>query len=97
MTRWEYRSICMGTPDKNGRRWKVVTHDGSVSGRQVGDAEKPRLVGRFWQVIRLLETAVKELDGEGWELVSHSMSHSLFATTGTALFRRFAKGDSSSG
>jgi len=41
--------------------------------------------------MRLLETALKELDAEGWELVSTSFS-GVFAFYGTAVLRRPAAG-----
>lgn len=49
-------------------------------GKPVGESEKPRFIARFWQGIRLLETALKEMDAdaEGWELVSHTYTSTLF-------------------
>ena len=70
MAQWEYTTIGMGTPDKNGRKWVITAPDAETAGKQIGEAEKPRFIGRFWQGMRLLETALKEMDADGWELVS---------------------------
>jgi hypothetical protein len=72
MPQWEYRTIIMGTPDKQGRRWVTVSPDPRVLGEQVGEVEKPRFAGRIHQGVRLLETAIKEMDADGWEFVSHT-------------------------
>ena len=38
--------------------------------------------------MRLLETALKAMDAEGWELVSYTYSSTLFYLNGTAILRR---------
>ena len=88
MAQYEYTTIIMGTPDKQGRRWVITPADpNQMPGEQVGEAEKPRFLGKIWQGVRLLETALKEMDAEGWELVSHSFS-GVFGFYGTAVLRR---------
>ncbi|MEX1230687.1 MAG: hypothetical protein WEB58_10630 [Planctomycetaceae bacterium] len=88
MADWEYATIVMGTPDNKGRRWMFTSPDPNTPGAQVGAAEKPRFIGRLWQGTRLFETALKEMDDRGWELVSHSFSGLIFAFYGIAVFRR---------
>ena len=92
MAKWEYMTLMMGTPDKKGRRWIVCLDDPKTPGKQVGEAEKPRFVGRLWQGVRILKTAIKEMDEEGWELVSHSFSGLVLAFYGVATFRRPIRG-----
>ena len=88
MAQWEYTAIVMGAPDKKGRKWVIASPDPKiVVGKQVGEAEKPRFIGKIWQGARLLESALKEMDAEGWELVSHSFS-GILAFYGTAVLRR---------
>lgn len=87
MATWEYITLIYGTADKRGRRWTVIPPDAKTEGRQVGRAEKGRFIGRVWQGMRLLETALKELDAEGWELVTTSFSGT-FGFYGTAVLRR---------
>ena len=87
MARWEYITLVYGTGDRHGRRWVVTAPDATSESKQVGKAEKGRFVGRIWQAMRLLETALKELDAEGWELVSTSFS-GIFTFYGTAVLRR---------
>ena len=87
MARWEYITLIYGTADRHGRRWVVTAPDAASESKQVGKAEKGRFVGRIWQAMRLLETALEELDAEGWELVSTSFS-GLFNLYGTAVLRR---------
>ena len=89
MAKWEYTTILMGSPDKKRRRWVTTSPDPQTPGEQVGEAEKPRFLGRIWQGVRLLETALKEMDADGWELVSHSFYGPGFGgLTGTAVLRR---------
>ena len=89
MVNREHMTLVMGAPDSEGRRWKKISSDPQKpTGQQVGFAEKPCLVGRLHQGTRLLESAVREMDQEGWELVSHSFSGLIFAFYGVAVFRR---------
>ena len=86
MAQWEYTTIIMGTSGK-GRRWVITSPDPKIPGKQVGEAEKARVLGGLWQAARLLESALKEMAPEGWELVSHSFSGYL-AFYGSAVLRR---------
>ncbi len=87
MAKSEYITLIYGTADKRGRRWIIAPRDAATEGKQVGQAEKGRFVGRIWQAMRLLETALEELDNDGWELVSTSFSGA-WAFYGTAVLRR---------
>ena len=91
MRKWEYRTLIYGTATKRGRRWVLTASDISAESQQVGKAESDRFVGRVWQAMRLLETALEELDAQGWELVSCSVT-GIFALYGTAVVRRAATG-----
>ncbi len=93
MAQWEYTTIGMGTPDKKGRKWVITSPDAETVGTQVGDSEKPRFIARFWQGMRLFKTALKEMDADGWELVSYTYSSTLFYLNGTAILRRPATKD----
>ncbi len=90
MTRWEYTTIVMRTLGQVTRRWVIASPDPKIPAKQVGEAEKSRFtfISSLGQGVRLLETALKEMDAEGWELVSHSFSHFIFAFYGTAVLRR---------
>lgn len=87
MANWQYMSLIYGTADKHGRRWIVTPPDVMTEAKQVGQAEKGRFIGQIGQALRLLETALEELDADGWELVSTSFS-GVFAFYGTAIVRR---------
>jgi hypothetical protein len=87
MAKWEYITLVYGTADKSGRRWVITVSDITSESKQVGQAERGRFLGRIWQAMRLLETALKELDADGWELVSTSFS-GIFSFYGTAVLRR---------
>ena len=87
MAHWEYRTLMYGTADPL-RRWVITAPDAKTTCQQVGDAEKRRFVGRIWQGLHLLETALRELDADGWELVSVSVSGLLFSFYGCAILKR---------
>ena len=87
MAQWEYRSLMYGTADPL-RRWVITAPDAKTACQQVGEAEKGRFVGRIWQGLHLLETALRELDADGWELVSVSFSGLLFSFYGCAILKR---------
>ena len=88
MARWEYRTLIYGTA-KPLRRWVITASDAKTPCQQVGDAEKGRFVGRIWQAQHLLETALRELDADGWELVSVSFS-GILSFYGCAVLKRRA-------
>jgi len=90
MAQYEYTTIIMPTnPGRLGRRWVMTSSEPKNPGKQVGEVEEARFINRLWQGLRLLESAVKEMDAEGWELVSHSF-HDWFigGFWGTAVLRR---------
>ncbi|MDZ4683581.1 MAG: hypothetical protein SH850_00745 [Planctomycetaceae bacterium] len=95
MAQWEYRTLIYGTamalPGRGWfrgfRRWVITAPTLTSPSEQVGEAEPDHFVGRIWQAMRLLETALKQLDVEGWELVSTSFSGNL-GVYGTAVLRR---------
>ena len=87
MAQYEYTTLVMGTSSDKGRRWVITSPDPKIPSKQVGEAEKARVLGGLWQGAHLLETALKEMDAEGWELVSHSFSGYL-AFYGSAVLRR---------
>ena len=94
MAKWEYCTLLYGSPyrprgdpGRGMRQWVINATSCDVQSRRVGESGKPRFIGRIWQAMRLLETALKELDGEGWELVSTSFS-GIFSFYGTAVLRR---------
>lgn len=86
MAQWEYRTLMYGTGDPL-RRWVITAPDARTACQQVGDAEKGRFMGRIWQGLHLLESALRELDADGWELVSVSFS-GIFSFYGCAVLRR---------
>lgn len=86
MAQWEYRTLIYGTANPL-RRWVITAPDAKTASQQVGDAEKGRFVGRIWQGMRLLESALRELDADGWELVSASFS-GILSFYGCAVLRR---------
>jgi hypothetical protein len=86
MAQFEYRTLIYGTPDPL-RRWVIAAPDALAVSQQVGAAEKSRFVGRVWQGMRLLETALRELDADGWELVSASFS-GILSFYGCAVLKR---------
>lgn len=89
MAKYEYRTLLYGTPERGGlRRWVITAASADSESAQVGAAEKSRHVGRVWQALHLLETALRELDAEGWEFVSTSFAGGLFGFFGTAVLRR---------
>ena len=93
MAKWKYITLLYGSAGKNGRRWVITAPDATSESKQVGQAEKGRFMGRIWQGMRLLETALEELDADGWELVSTSFS-GVFGIYGTAVLRRPATANS---
>lgn len=63
MAKYEYRTLLYGTPERGGlRRWFITAANADSESAQVGAAEKSRHVGRVWQALHLLETALRELD-----------------------------------
>lgn len=86
MSNWEYKTLVYAIEGKviySERFWA------DSAGKAYGPRERSRLIGgesyQMWQ----LEEALKELDGEGWELVSVSTRLSFpFTRGGSAVLRR---------
>ena len=89
MTTWNYKTLMFITHHKDGCGWGIVQRDLSSDLERVGESEKPRFIGKVWQAARLLETALAELDLDGWELVSTSYSGTI-GFYGLAVVRRAA-------
>lgn len=88
MAHWEYATLVMGTPGKDGRCWRKVLPDPNTPGPIVGKAEPGKFLSRLYQGVRLLDSAIEEMDKDGWELVSQSFDGLLFYFYGVAVFRR---------
>lgn len=87
MPRWNYRTLIYEAAERGVRRWVITAPTAQSTSQQVGDSEKGRLAGRVWQGLRLLETALRELDADGWELVSVSFS-GILSFYGCAVLKR---------
>ncbi len=101
MANREYRTLKYHPRGSKGvvSGWSIVESHPSPDMKRVGDSEKPRFLGKIWQAAKLLETALVELDLDGWELVSTSYS-GVIGFYGLAIVRRPATGnppDSDSG
>ena len=91
MATWEYRTLYFVRHQKKGMcGWVIVTRE-FVDPERVGDTEKRRF-SMFWQAAALLETALAELDLDGWELVSTSYG-GFFGFYGLAVVRRSVTGN----
>lgn len=87
MTHWEYKTL---TYLLEGKHFYSLRYWGDASaGKVYGPQERATLVGGVWRQMRQLEEALKELDKEGWELVSVSVwTAFLFTRHGCAVLRR---------
>ena len=93
MTHWEYKTLTYCIEGKvvySLRFWE------DSSRRAYGPKERARLIGGIHQQARQLEAALKELDQEGWELVSASIWMTFFTRHGVAVLRRPARAASES-
>ena len=93
MPQWEYKTIAYGIEGKvvySLRFWE------DSSRRVYGPKERARLIGGIHQQRRQLEEALKDLDQEGWELVSASIWTTFFTRHGVAVLRRPARAVSES-
>ena len=93
MPQWEYKTIAYGIEGKvvySLRFWE------DASRRTYGPKERGRLIGGIHQQMRQLEEALKQLDQEGWELVSVSVWMTFLARHGVAVLRRPAQAGSES-
>ncbi len=86
MTNWEYKTLHYAY---EGKVVYSVRFWADAEGKAYGPRERSRLIaGESWQMHQL-EGALKELDGEGWELVSVSTRLSFpFSLGGSAVLRR---------
>ena len=85
MPQWEYKSLTYGIEGKvvySLRFWE------DSSRRAYGPKERGRWIGGIHQQMRQLEQALKELDQDGWELVSASVWMTFFTRHGVAVLRR---------
>jgi hypothetical protein len=93
MPQWEYKTLTYGIEGKvmySLRFWE------DASRRAYGPKERARLIGGIHQQMRQLEAALKELDQEGWEVVSVSICMTFFTRHGVAVLRRPARAVSES-
>jgi hypothetical protein len=90
MSHWEYKTLIYSIEGKyvySLRFWA------DRMGKVYGPRERATLVGGLWRQMRQLEEALKELDQEGWELVSVSVWTAFLATRhGCAVLRRPSAG-----
>jgi hypothetical protein len=85
MAQWEYKTLTYGIEGKvvySLRFWV------DASRRVYGSKESGRLIGGIHQQMRQLEEALKQLDQEGWELVSASIWMTFLTRHGVAVLRR---------
>ena len=86
MSKWEYETLVYSIEGKvvySLRFWA------DFAGKAYGPRERSTLIGGVFHQMRQLEEALKELDGEGWELVSVSTWTTFpFTRQGCAMLRR---------
>jgi hypothetical protein len=86
MSRWEYKTLLYSL---EGRYWYSLRFWVDPTGKAYGPRERATLIGGLVRQMRQLEEALKELDQEGWELVSVSTWMAFPATRhGCAVLRR---------
>ena len=86
MAQWEYKTL---TYTFEGKFFSTLRFWADSSGRAYGPREQARSIGRVAQQLRQLEEALKELDQDGWELVSASVWTSWpYTQHGAAILRR---------
>jgi hypothetical protein len=90
---WEYKSL---TYSLQGKVVYSLRFWADSSGRAYGPKDRARLIGGIAQQVRQLGEALKELDQEGWELVSVSVWMTFFVRHGVAVLRRSARAVSES-
>ena len=89
MARWDYKTLTyVHEPAAFSRR----RYWADQSGTAYGPKERGRWVGGDAHQMRQLEEALKELDRDGWELVSVSVWSSYSVRSGAAVLRRPAAG-----
>lgn len=90
MARYEYCTLFYSNPKPKMCSWVITAKKAKTPCQPVGELANSRFWGRIWQALHLLETALRELDDDGWELVSTSFS-GIFNFYGTAVLRRPAQ------
>ena len=90
MARYEYCTLFYSKPKPKMCSWVITAKDAETPCQPVGELAKPRFSGRIWQALHQLETALRELDDDGWELVSTSFS-GIYTFYGTAVLKRPAQ------
>jgi hypothetical protein len=86
LSRWEYKTIVYSI---EGKYFYSLRFWADSKGKVYGPRERAKLIGGIARQMRQLEQALKELDQEGWELVSVSTWMVFLATKhGTAVLRR---------
>ncbi len=91
MANWEYKTLVYGIEGKvfySNRFWVDVSTSLDEPGNRYGPTERSRLIGKIFQAMKQLEEALKQLDEEGWELVSTSFSTGIFSFHGMAVLRK---------
>ncbi len=91
MPNWEYKTLHYGIEGKvyyGNRFWVVSSPTPGEPGKRYGPIAQSRLIGKISQAMWQLELALKELDDEGWELVSTSFSSGTFHLNGIIVLRR---------
>ncbi len=86
MSNWEYKTLIYGIEGKvvySLRFW------GDSAGKAYGPRERSTLIAGISRQMCQLEEALKELDRDGWELVSVSVwTAFLFTRQGCAVLRK---------
>ena len=86
MAQWEYKTL---TYTFEGKFFNTLRFWADASGRVYGPREPARSVGGVAHQMRQLEEALKELDQDGWELVSASVWTGWpYTPHGAAILRR---------
>lgn len=86
MSTWEYKTLVYSVEGKVACSWRTWA---DAAGKTYGPRERSTLIGGIGRQMRQLEEALKELDGEGWELASVSVWMMFpFTRQGCAVLRR---------
>jgi hypothetical protein len=86
ISHWEYKTLVYSV---EGKYFYSLRYWADTQGNAYGPRQRTTLIGGIFRQMRQLEQALKELDQEGWELVSVSTWMAFFFTRhGTAVLRR---------
>ena len=87
MTHWEYKTLMYGI---EGKYYYSLRYWADSTGKSYGPRARATLF--VWRQMHQLEEALKELDQEGWELVSASVWVAFpYTRHGCAVLRRPAR------